>query len=370
MGRFRCVENIERVLELKVTLLSPLGGGGEGTYVKELLAHPPKNVFYTHYPDSSPFPLKVVSSAFSFSRRKLLYPDATIKMLKTKEETDLIHVHAVANKIKSKSPIVMSASSSSYVYLKDYLGWSEEKIQRRYRLGKGFYKLFNINDRLLNLDNVKHLIVWSNFAKGIYLKFGIPEEKVSVVYPGMPLRRSKRTETENEIRFLFIGDLNRKGGSLVLKSFKKLMKNYDNIRLTVVTSETEKVLKNKNINCKYFMEREALFDEVFPFHDVFLLPTYKEGFGITIEEAMSFGMPVISTNINAIPELVENEKTGFLIEPGNLQELTEKMQILIDDKELRRKMRKNTIERFKNKFWYERTNKELYKVYERSDISS
>ncbi len=350
---------------MKVTLLSPFGGGGEGTYIKELLAHPPKDVCYTHYLDSSPFPLKVVGSAFSFSRRKLLFPDATIKMLRVKEETDLVHVHAVANKIfkRREVPIIMSESSSSYIYLRDYLGWSEEKIQSRYRLGKIFYKLFDINDRLLNLDNVKHLIVWSNFAKGIYLRFGIPEEKVSVVYPGMPVRKSERTEPEDEVRFLFIGDLKRKGGSLVLKSFEKLMEEHDDIKLTVVTSETEKVLKNKNIDCKYVMKREALFDKVFPFHDVFLSPTYHEGFGITIEEAISFGMPVISTNINAIPELVENEKTGFLIEPGNLQELTEKMRILIDDEELRRKMRKNTIERFKNKFWHERTNEDLYKVY-------
>jgi glycosyltransferase involved in cell wall biosynthesis len=351
---------------MKVTLLSPFGGGGEGTYIEELLAHPPKNVSYTHYPDSSPFPLKVVGSAFSFSRRKLLYRDATIKMLRVKEETDLVHVHAVANKIfkRPEVPIIMSASSSSYIFLKDYLGWSEEKIQSRYRLGKIFYKLFNINDRLLNLDNVKHLIVWSNFAKKIYLRFGIPEEKISVVYPGMPVRQSKRTEPDDEVKFLFIGKkLTRKGAFLVKKSFEKLVEEYDNIKLTVVTSQTEKLADSRNINCIRSMQREALFNKVFPIHDVFLFPVYNEGFGITIEEAMSFGMPVISTNINAIPELVENEKTGFLIERGNSKELTEKMRILIDDEELRRKMRKNTIERFKNKFWYERTNEALYNVY-------
>ncbi len=115
---------------MKVTLLSPFGGGGEGTYIKELLAHPPKNVYYTHYPDSSPFPLKVVGSALSFSRRKLLYPDATIKMLRVKKETDLVHVHVVANKIfkRREIPVIMSASSSSYMYLRDYLRWSEDSV--------------------------------------------------------------------------------------------------------------------------------------------------------------------------------------------------------------------------------------------------
>lgn len=53
--------------------------------------------------------------------------------------------------------------------------------------------------------------------------------------------------------------------------------------------------------------------------DVYILPSYNEGLPISVLEAMSYSLPVISTNVGGIPEIVKNKENGFLIEPGDKQ---------------------------------------------------
>jgi glycosyltransferase involved in cell wall biosynthesis len=57
--------------------------------------------------------------------------------------------------------------------------------------------------------------------------------------------------------------------------------------------------------------------------DVYLLPSFVEGVPISLLEAMAIGLPSISTNINGIPEAIENDVTGILIEPGNVRQIVD-----------------------------------------------
>jgi len=61
--------------------------------------------------------------------------------------------------------------------------------------------------------------------------------------------------------------------------------------------------------------------ELLNMSDVFILPSYNEGLPIAILEAMSYNLPIISTNVGGIPEIIENGVNGFLINPGNLDQL-------------------------------------------------
>jgi glycosyltransferase involved in cell wall biosynthesis len=63
-----------------------------------------------------------------------------------------------------------------------------------------------------------------------------------------------------------------------------------------------------------------------------------ETFGLTVAEAMMNGLPVIASRIGALPELVEDGRTGFLVEPGNSWELANKMKELWDNEEMCRQM--------------------------------
>jgi glycosyltransferase involved in cell wall biosynthesis len=72
--------------------------------------------------------------------------------------------------------------------------------------------------------------------------------------------------------------------------------------------------------------------------DIFVLPSYYEAMPISLLEAMSFGVPVISTRVGGIPELVRDEVDGFLVEAGDVSALGERLNRLAADPELRRRM--------------------------------
>ena len=63
------------------------------------------------------------------------------------------------------------------------------------------------------------------------------------------------------------------------------------------------------------LDKEILYRDFFPNADVFILPSYQDSFGLVFLEALSFGLPIIATDIYAVPEMVYDEINGYLIEP-------------------------------------------------------
>lgn len=97
---------------------------------------------------------------------------------------------------------------------------------------------------------------------------------------------------------------------------------------------------------KFGKEKEVYFLN----SDIFVFPTFKEAFGLVIIEAMQFGLPVISTLEGSIPEIIIDGTTGFLVKKCDVDELANKISILISNKDLRKQMGANGRLRFKKKF--------------------
>jgi len=83
----------------------------------------------------------------------------------------------------------------------------------------------------------------------------------------------------------------------------------------------------------------------------FVLPSIFEPFGIVLLEAMAAGLPVIASRVGGIPEIVEDARTGFLIEPGNPGALAEGLRLLSTDESLRKSMARAARERVTNYDW-------------------
>ncbi|MEM3594819.1 MAG: glycosyltransferase, partial [Candidatus Jordarchaeaceae archaeon] len=90
--------------------------------------------------------------------------------------------------------------------------------------------------------------------------------------------------------------------------------------------------------------------KVYKMADVVVLPSKMEGFGLSITEAMASERPVVAYNVGGVGVQIENGRSGFLVEKGNINELAAKTCELLSDKELKRKMGERARQIVEEKF--------------------
>ena len=187
------------------------------------------------------------------------------------------------------------------------------------------------------------VVTWSHWAKkSVIEEYNIEEEKVTIVYPGVNLTKLMLSDhsikdIKKRFNILFVGgDFERKGGQDVLEVF-----------LQTFSEEAELNLVTKaSIECQHphvhihndVQAYSPKWLELYLQADVFVMPTHFEAFGLVFIEAMAAGLPVITTSINAIPEMVIQGETGFLIQPGDRQNLAGKIRALMENPTLSRQI--------------------------------
>ena len=98
--------------------------------------------------------------------------------------------------------------------------------------------------------------------------------------------------------------------------------------------------------------------------DVLLLPSFYECFPMIILESLCSGIPVIGSNVNGIPEIINDNVNGFLIAPGNEQDLIEKIIYYIKHKDMLLLHGKNGQKQVMNSFSKEKMISNYIKLYE------
>ncbi len=202
------------------------------------------------------------------------------------------------------------------------------------------------------------IITISRFTKEEIRKLGIPSRKVKIVYPLIgkvnSVERNSSPSRNSIISILFVGTIYpRKGVVILCEAFSKLP--WENIRLHLVGNNTLWLDYFKEIlpyiqNDKRIVMHGQLSDSdlsaLYKSANIFVLPSYWEGFGMVLVEAMRYGLPIISTNVSAIPELVEHKRNGILIEPGDIDALQRALRTLIENPELRKSYSQAAYKRY------------------------
>lgn len=209
----------------------------------------------------------------------------------------------------------------------------------------------------------KIIAVSENTKKDLITLYKVPENKISVIYEGVDI---KKQETENREQeklnkyLLFIGRLEeRKNICGIIEAFEILKEKYKIPHKLILAGKSgygwNKIesqisnLKNKEeVILKGFVSEEEKW-EMLKNADVFLFPSFYEGFGLPIIEAQSVGVPVVASNVSSIPEITGS--SAILVNPHKPQEIAEATYRFISDNNFRNDIINKGLENVKRFSW-------------------
>jgi glycosyltransferase involved in cell wall biosynthesis len=162
---------------------------------------------------------------------------------------------------------------------------------------------------------------------------------------------------ENTLIVTTVAELNdRKGIKYLIKAVPEVAKKYPNVKFIIIgdgpnKSDYEHLIKKLDLeNHVHLTGRQKEIPKLLKSSNIFLLPSIREGFGMVNLEAMITPLPIIATRAGGIPEVVEDGKTGILVNPGSSEELIKALEKLIPDVKLREKLSLAGHERVIQKF--------------------
>lgn len=219
------------------------------------------------------------------------------------------------------------------------------------------HEVAKIHEEILNGQLFKALICNSRMMKNDLMeRFNIPENKIDIIYPMYTSDKfyegaGDRDKTRNDLGyncsdlvlgFITSGNFKKRNLSLVIEACAKI-----DLPFKVLVAGKDKVEKYQQRIKELGMEDKFKFvpsinevENYFAACDVFVLPAHIEEFGLSIMEAMACGKAVVTTDKTGASELFEGESQDYILKDKTVDELSQKLATLIEDKELRDRLGK------------------------------
>jgi glycosyltransferase involved in cell wall biosynthesis len=209
------------------------------------------------------------------------------------------------------------------------------RLARRSRRQRGIY------------EDAAAVFAMSNwFARSLTELSGVPAERVRTIHPGCnaPLAhvREDAGQTQGPLRLLFVGrDFRRKGGDLVVAALPHVRRLADpQARLTVAGPVRPPAGSAVPDGVDFIGPQDtSQMAALYATHDVFVLPSRFEAFGISLVEALAHGLPCVARNAFAMPEIVLPGINGDLIDGEDPEALAAVIVRVVEDEGLRRRTR-------------------------------
>jgi len=284
---------------------------------------------------------------------KLYFAIPKIIRLIRDEKIDLIHAHTRVTQV---------------------LAWWLQRLTgiRYISTCHGFYKT-RIGRRLMPAWG-NHVIAISKPVEGsLIIDFKVPKSKITTIFNAIDIedlveryksknaaqiRSELQLTQENKVIGIVARVVQDKGHEYFLKAAEKLIaKDFPKLKILIVgdgpyMDSTKQLVKRLKLEHSVrFLGNINDITYALSVIDVFILPAiWREGFGLSIIEAMAVSKPVIVTNIWALNELVQNRVNGLLVEPKSVEELAGAIDQLLSDPGLYEKISKNGAEMVKKEF--------------------
>jgi len=249
-----------------------------------------------------------------------------------------------------------------------------------------FWKLYWSKVIKYGAQTASHIITPSHSAaKDVSNFFGIPGKRITVIYPPIDVKNSYYPRNNNEILklkqelglpvsfILYVGNLTaRKNLEGLIQAFYICKHKYNISEKLVIAGAVEWAGKRIfGLVNKYGLDKEVRFCGYVPENSLpvlysaarlFVYPSFYEGFGFPILEAMACGCPVVASNVSSIPEI--SGDSAILVDPNNTALLSTAIINVLADEKLRNGMISRGIEHIK-KFTKVNIAKNLVDVYEK-----
>lgn len=190
-------------------------------------------------------------------------------------------------------------------------------------------------------------------------------------------------DVSDKINILFLSNLFApKGAYTILEIFKDISEKFQNIHLNIIGDN----YKNENQRLSNFIEnhnlsnRVSLFEKIYEDNrhsffmnsHIFVFPSKLkcESFPLVLLEAMQFKLPVVSYDIGATSEIVDNNQTGFVVPLGDKEAFKQRVEELIKIPEMRIQFGENAYKKFKDKYTSEVFENRMYEVFSKTGLYS
>ncbi len=297
-----------------------------------------------------------------------------------KEETDIIHTHSYGYYQTTAGAFTKKLREMPLVITPHFHpSWSMWGGKRRKKLRKFYDGMFGKSV----IGSVDIVICHSRNEKELLSNFSLPDEKIRIVPAGVDFKsfetipspdRFREFYNINERIILYVGRLaSNKGLKHLIDAMPNIISQFKDTTLVMIGEDEgqRKMLEERaeklNIKDKVVFTGHITDDELFRSAysacDVFVLPSEYEAFGLVLLEAMACEKPCVATNVGGVPEVLDEGKTGMLVEYGNSDKLAKAIIELLGDENKRKNMGRAGRERVKANFTWPNIVDQLERIY-------
>jgi colanic acid/amylovoran biosynthesis glycosyltransferase len=260
------------------------------------------------------------------------------------ERREIRHIHAHLANVASDVAMLAAALGTAldpdrpWSWSFTMHGPTEFLDQRHYRLSQ-------------KLESAAFVVCISEFARSQLMAICNPSQwpRLHVIHMGIPVAEFTRNgkEPADQQEILYIGRLvPEKGQAVLLEALALLGERGLRPRLILagegaLRPDLERLTEELGIADQVDFLGAVGQDQLRNLYErasAFCLPSFGEGVPVVLMEAMAMEVPVVTTRIAGIPELVEDGRSGFVVAPGHLESLADRLQRVLDEPELRREL--------------------------------
>ena len=330
--------------------------------------------------------IRIPCGNWEFVPKEFIYdllPELALNMIrfisKNNISYDLFHGHYVDAGIVMlevakffEKPAYFTAHSLG-AWKRDQMGGNKDEME----------KMFNFRHRIAEEIRIFKSVNGQTMTSSVQLEklntlYDYHAENIEIIPPGVDIfrfrmQRASEQKVETNLPEKYILNLSRidsnKGHDLLLKSFGSIAHQLNDVHLVIgggspnpkpreieIFDMMRKIIDEKKIKDKVHMVGYISDDLMLPYYQnamLFILPSIFEPFGMTTQEAMACGCPVIASKFGGIRNAITHGKNGLLIDPSDEKEFGFAIKSLLDDEILRRRIGKAGSVLIRNEYSWE-----------------